>query len=89
FERRAESGILTDAAPYLSDFVSRLFRIESDRKELQNDILVQNPVWKYKFFVQRRAIKRYKTPEDLAGVNRQEIDEAIRELRFKAFDDTL
>ncbi|MCV4777732.1 hypothetical protein OFM21_33650, partial [Escherichia coli] len=61
----------------------------SDRKELQNDILVQNPVWKYKFFVQRRAIKRYKTPEDLAGVNRQEIDEAIRELRFKAFDDTL
>lgn len=89
YERRAESKILTDAAPYLSDFVGRLFSIEGDRKELQKEILVQNPIWKYKFFVQRRAIKRFKSLEDLSDVNRNELDEAIRELRFKAFDDTL
>ena len=63
YERKVQSKILTDAAPYLSDFIARLFKINGERSELAKDILVQNPVWKFKFFVQRRAIKRYKADQ--------------------------
>jgi NADPH-dependent glutamate synthase beta subunit-like oxidoreductase/NAD(P)H-flavin reductase len=88
-EKRVASKILTDAAPFLSDFVARMFKITSERAELERTILEQNPVWKYKFFVQRRAIKTYKTLDALSTVNEIELEEAIRELRNKAFDDTL
>ncbi len=89
FEKRVESKILTDAAPFLSDFIARLFKITGERGELERTILEQNPVWKYKFFVQRRAIKTYKSLEDLASVNEFELEEAVRELRNKGFSDTL
>ena len=59
FEKRAASKILTDASPFLSEFIAKMFRIESARGELEKEILVQNPIWRYKLFVQRRAIKRY------------------------------
>ena len=89
YEKRVESKILTDAAPFLSDFVARMFKITRERTELERTILEQNPVWKYKFFVQRRAIKKYKSLADLAGVNEFELEEAVRELRNKGFDDAL
>jgi NADPH-dependent glutamate synthase beta subunit-like oxidoreductase/NAD(P)H-flavin reductase len=88
-EKRVESKILTDAAPFLSNFVARLFRIERERDELGRTILVQNPIWKYKFFVQRRAIKKYKSLDDFSGLNEFELDEAMRELRTKGFDNSL
>jgi NADPH-dependent glutamate synthase beta subunit-like oxidoreductase/NAD(P)H-flavin reductase len=84
FEKRAASKILTDSAPFLSDFIARLFRIERERDELSRDILIQNPVWKYKFFVQRRAAKKYK-PE----LNEAALWKALTQLRNAAFDDTL
>jgi NADPH-dependent glutamate synthase beta subunit-like oxidoreductase/NAD(P)H-flavin reductase len=89
YEKRVESKVLTDAAPFLSDFVARLFKIERERDDLGRAILEQNPIWKYKFFVQRRAIKKYKSVEDLAGVNEFELDGAVRELRNKGFDNSL
>ena len=89
YEKRVESKVLTDAAPFLSDFVARLFKIERERDDLGRAILEQNPIWKYKFFVQRRAIKKYKSLEDLAGVNEFELDDAVRELRNKGFDNSL
>jgi hypothetical protein len=49
-EKRVESKILTDAAPFLSDFIARMFGISQERSELEKEILQQNPVWKYKFF---------------------------------------
>lgn len=88
-ERRVESKILTDAAPFLSDFVARLFRISGERDELERTILEQNPVWSYKFFVQRRAIKKFKSLDDLASFDQTELDEAVREFRTKIFADTL
>ncbi len=88
FERRVESKILTDTAPFLSDFIARLFGITRDRSWLENQILVQNPVWKYKFFVQRRAAKKFKA-EQIAGLNENELWVAVTELRNKAFDETL
>ena len=61
FEKRAESKILTDAAPYLSNFVARMFKIEKERSQIEKTILADNPTWKYKFFVQRQAVKTYKS----------------------------
>ena len=88
FERKVESKILTDAAPFLSEFIARLFRIGPEREDLSRDITVQNPVWRYKFFVQRRASKKYK-PEQLAELNEAELWRAVTELRNTAFDETL
>ncbi len=88
FERRVESKILTDAAPHLSQFIARLFRIDGERRELENDITVQNPVWKYKFFVQRRAAKKYK-PEQLADLHEGKLWIAVTQLGNNGFDEAL
>src|SRR5687767_12453613 len=47
-EKRAESRLLTDAAPYLSRFLARMFRIEGEKAEIEEAILAENPIWKYK-----------------------------------------
>jgi NADPH-dependent glutamate synthase beta subunit-like oxidoreductase/NAD(P)H-flavin reductase len=88
FERRVESKILTDAAPYLSDLVARLFKITKAKAELGRAITVQNPIWKYKFFVQRRAVKKFK-PAQLAEMNEGRLWLAVTQLRNTAFDETL
>jgi NADPH-dependent glutamate synthase beta subunit-like oxidoreductase/NAD(P)H-flavin reductase len=88
YEKRAASKILTDSAPFLSEFVGRLFRIEPQRSELEKEILIQNPVWRLKFFVQRRAIKKYKA-DQLADLNESELWIGLTELRNVGFDETL
>jgi len=88
YEPKVRSKILTDSAPYLSQFVARLFKIDADRSDLAGDILVQNPVWKYKFFVQRRAIKKYKA-DQISELNEPMLWKALTELRNTAFDETL
>ncbi|MFN6964556.1 MAG: FAD-dependent oxidoreductase [Pyrinomonadaceae bacterium] len=88
FEKRAESKLLTDAAPLLSNFVARMFGITKERERLEAEILEQEPIWRYKFFVQRRAIKRYKA-EQAAGLNENELWLAVTELRNAGFDDTI
>ena len=88
FEKRVEAKILTDSAPFLSDFIARLFKITEARAELGHEITSQNPIWKYKFFVQRRASKRYK-PEELAGLNEGKLWLAVTQLRSTAFSETL
>ncbi len=88
YEQRAESKLLTDAAPYLSDFVARLFHVEKQRENLLVEINRQDPIWKYKFFVQRRAIKKF--PAELAvSLNQNELSYALRELQSAAFDETM
>ena len=88
YEPKVESKILTDAAPFLSDFIARLFNISAERAEIEREILIQNPIWQYKFFVQRRAIKKYKA-EQIAEMNESELWQAITDLRNNGFDDTL
>lgn len=88
YEKRVESNILTDSAPYLSRFVARMFGITREREQFEREITEQNPIWKYKFFVQRRAIKKY-TAEKIAELNEAELNEALREFKFAAFDETL
>src|SRR5215204_5446416 len=88
FEKRAASKILTDSAPLLSDFIARLFGVTRETAELEREILRQNPIWKYKFFVQRRAVKTF-TPEILDGLDHNEMTQALTEIRNAAFDETL
>ena len=57
-------------------------------KSLKKRSLQQNPIWRYKFFVQRRAVKKHKA-EDIGSFNENELDLAVSELRNKAFDETL
>ena len=88
YESRVESNILTDSAPYLSDFVATMFGASREREHLQRVITEQDPIWKYKFFVQRRAIKKF--PEaKLNDFSEAELADALREFNFSAFDETL
>ena len=88
FEPKVESKVLTDAAPFLSEFIARLFRVEDERSELEKEILKDNPIWKFKFFVQRRAAKKFK-PDQIAAFNENELWIGVTELRNAGFDDTL
>ncbi len=88
YEQRVESKILTDAAPYLSDFIAQIFGASRERDELMRTIQEQDPIWKYKFFVQRRAIKNYKE-DDLAKFNEKELTLALQEIRNTAFSEVL
>jgi len=88
FEKRAESKLLTDAAPYLSEFIARMFGVTKERERIETEILEQNPIWKYKFFVQRRAIKQF-SREQLSELSAYEFGQALAELRYKAFDETI
>lgn len=88
YEKREESKILVDAAVCLSEFIAKLFRIEQYRSKLYKQITEQDDIWKYKFFVQRRAIKKF--PADkINSSNSSELEEAVRELRFVIFSETL
>ena len=88
YEAKIESKLLTDSAPYLSNFVARLFQVETAETDLQKTVLEQSPIWKYKFFVQRRAIKKF-SQESASELNQSEINFAYHELRNKFFSDTL
>ncbi|MCU1288866.1 MAG: Glutamate synthase small chain [Acidobacteria bacterium] len=88
YEPRVESNILTGSAPHLSAFIAKMFGIGSEREELKRAITEQDPIWKYKFFVQRRAAKKYPAAK-LNDFNERELNEALREFTFAAFDEAL
>ncbi len=85
---RAESELLIEAAPHLSRFVARLFRIEEERERLAESIRAQEPVFQFKQFVQRRATKSFPA-ERAAAVDLEAADAALERLRHAAFADTL
>ena len=84
YEQKIESKILTDAAPYLSDFIARLFNIEPERAALQNSVAAQDPVWVFRTFVQRRAIKKFNA-EQAAAFDFKELTDALDELEVNTF----
>ncbi|MFN3329429.1 MAG: FAD-dependent oxidoreductase, partial [Pyrinomonadaceae bacterium] len=88
YDQKTQSRILVESAKYLAEFVAKLFRIEKEYDEFRRKITEQDSIWKYKFFVQRRAIKKF-TAESLSQINLAELDQALRELQFEAFDRTL
>jgi NADPH-dependent glutamate synthase beta subunit-like oxidoreductase/NAD(P)H-flavin reductase len=88
YEQKVESKILTDSAPYLSNFIARMFQIEEEKTELFREIKKDDPIWKYKFFVQRRAIKKFPA-EAVNDLNYNELGWALKELRNSGFNDTM
>src|SRR2546423_5527666 len=85
---KAESDLLIAAAPHLSRFVARLFRIEREREGLAESIRAQDPVFQFKSFVQRRATKSFPA-EKAAELDAEAADAALETLRRAAFADTL
>ncbi|HZH34100.1 MAG TPA: FAD-dependent oxidoreductase, partial [Pyrinomonadaceae bacterium] len=88
YEQKVESKILTDAAPYLSNFIARLFKIETERKELENSVKTQDPVWDFKFFVQRRAIKKFPA-EQAVSLDLDALNSALDDIKKTIFFETL
>ncbi|NJM53055.1 MAG: hypothetical protein HC846_06470 [Blastocatellia bacterium] len=88
YEQKVSSKILTDSAPYLSNFIAKLFHIERERNELLAEIKQDDPIWKYKFFVQRRAIKKFNA-DNVNDLDYNELTWALKELRNTSFSDTL
>ncbi len=84
YEKKAESELLVNAAPHLTDFIVRLFGIEEDYAALAGSVKIQDPIWKYKFFVQRRAIKKFNA-DAVASLDIAELDAAVDALKT-AFD---
>jgi NADPH-dependent glutamate synthase beta subunit-like oxidoreductase/NAD(P)H-flavin reductase len=85
---KAESDLLIEAAPRLSRFIARLFGVERERDALAEEIRAQDPVFQFKRFVQRRALKSFPA-ERAAGVEIEAADAALEALRRAAFADTL
>jgi NADPH-dependent glutamate synthase beta subunit-like oxidoreductase/NAD(P)H-flavin reductase len=85
---RAESELLIKSAAHLSRFVARLFGIEGERERLGEGIRAQDPVFQFKHFVQRRAMKSFPA-EKVAGVDVDAADADVEALRRAAFADTL
>src|SRR5688572_9730269 len=85
---KAESELLIAAAPHLSRFVARLFRVEAEREALEREIQSQDPVFEFEHFVQRRAVKSFPA-ERAAAVDAEAADAALERLRHAAFEDTL
>src|SRR5919112_2798910 len=85
---KAESELLIEAAPHLSRFIARLFRVEEERERLAEGIRAQDPVFQFKQFVQRRATKSFPA-ERAAAVDVEAADAALEALRRAAFADTL
>src|SRR5215210_7437568 len=85
---KAESELLIAAAPHLSRFVARLFRVETERERLAESIRAQDPVFQFKQFVQRRATKSFPA-ERAAALDVEAADAALERLRHAAFEDSL
>ncbi|REJ75337.1 MAG: pyridine nucleotide-disulfide oxidoreductase [Acidobacteria bacterium] len=87
FDAKTASKILTDSAPILSGFLAELFFAEKEREELRKDIVAQDPIWKYKFFVQRRAVRKFKE-DQLKEFREVEIVDAIREFKNAVYPES-
>ena len=69
YERKVESKILTDAAPYLSDFVARLFKINGERAELEKTSLSKTRSGDTSFLSSGGRSRKYKA-EQIAETQR-------------------
>lgn len=88
FKGKAESELLIAAAPHLSRFIARLFRIEEERRAQIEAVRREDPVFAFKYFVARRATKNF-PPEKVADLDPAALDRALAEFRRVAFPETL
>jgi NADPH-dependent glutamate synthase beta subunit-like oxidoreductase/NAD(P)H-flavin reductase len=87
-ESKDESALLIAAAPHLSKFVARLFGIEEERERHAAAVRAQDPVFVFKHFIARRALKSF-TAARAAQLDGSLVQAALESLRRAAFADTL
>jgi NADPH-dependent glutamate synthase beta subunit-like oxidoreductase/NAD(P)H-flavin reductase len=85
---KAESELLISAAPYLSRFVARLFNVESRREELIDKVEAQDPIWLFKHFIARRALKKV-SADKIASFDGEALHQELENYRAIVFPDTL
>ncbi|MGH9941882.1 MAG: pyridine nucleotide-disulfide oxidoreductase [Pyrinomonadaceae bacterium] len=85
---KQESELLIAAAPHLSRFVAGLFRVEAEREAQAASVLAQDALFQFKFFVSRRALKKFPAERALT-VDVEQVHAALEALRRAAFADTL
>ena len=85
---KQESELLIAAAPHLSRFIARLFGVEQERAAHIEQITTQDPVFQFKTFISRRAIKKFPTEQALT-IDADAAQAALESLRREAFTDTL
>jgi NADPH-dependent glutamate synthase beta subunit-like oxidoreductase/NAD(P)H-flavin reductase len=88
YEQKRESEILIGAAPHLSSFVARLFDVERERARQIESVKEQDPIWTFKFFIARRALKKF-TADEAAALDAEQLEAQLQELRRTAFTDAL
>lgn len=87
YEQKEESAILIESAYYLSKFLARMFFVEKEHERQIAAVKIQDPIWVFKFFVARRAIKKFPA-EAAAQLNAKELDDALNEFRRAKFSET-
>lgn len=88
YEKKTESAILIKAAPHLSSFLARMFDVELERSSQMEGVREQDPIWVFKNFITRRAVKRF-TAEEAAKLDAEALDTDLQQLRNQFFPDTL
>ncbi|MBC7909151.1 MAG: FAD-dependent oxidoreductase, partial [Pyrinomonadaceae bacterium] len=88
YEQKTESEILIAAAPHLSRFVARLFEVERERNRQIEAVKEQDPIWIFKSFISRRAVKKF-PGEQAALLEAESLHVALQAFRSAAFPDTL
>ncbi|MDD5544160.1 MAG: FAD-dependent oxidoreductase [Acidobacteriia bacterium] len=84
----AESTLLIRLAPHVSEFLARLFHIEPAREQLLARGKREQAIFEMKFFVQRRALRKYK--EDAAKqLDFSKLDLEVSALQRLLFPSTL
>src|SRR5256885_2325236 len=79
-DRKAESDLLVDLAPFVEDFLGELFGIAGEVRALQARHDKLAPLFSVKrLFVQRRAVKEIKEPE-AAALNGHKLGEELETL---------
>ncbi len=85
---KQESELLIAAAPHLARFIAQLFHIEPERAAHIAEIKAQDPIFGFKFFIARRALKKFPAAQ-AATLEAAALDAALDQVRRAAFAATL
>ena len=88
YTQKDEAEILVNAAPYLSAFTARLFGVVQERQQLVDNIKVQDPLWTFKTFLTRRAIKTFPV-EAASELNAEMLDASFDRLCGEFFPEAI
>lgn len=81
------STVLIESAPFLSDFLGKLFKIDDRLSDFVKDVEYQKDVYEFKKeFVQRKVFRKHKK-EDLANIEWEKLDAFVSRIKSAMFSD--